>query len=572
MFSSFDLVKSLNMLMGTHAYTPTLNCEWEKVLAEIHKISSARLAYNKELNQFYRESSLQEFEEFYRTVVINYNHTKFTGEEIDQDLISDKNYMVSYTADFISFYENIEKIISKRPYTQKMIDELHFLFNNEYIKKNEIEKYEVLKKAFQQSIHECNFLRGALNELEPIVSEIQNNYKNDYSFTFEPMTQTKIKMFLKAVNRKSHLTQKLDRLMEEFGAACLFLIQEWSEMHGKDESYNILFTICEAGMDVVKMQRGRLQQAVDRGPENINNIWQRYQETYAEYLDMLAMLKLCREHPFLSSTHKKNQEQNHEGGVSKNSKKNQKRRQKLKDSKKIIVTKEEEVIDHVVKLEPVESVEPEKSVQSPTFALQSEEVDLQKLRIQAWKRKVEQFQMEKQRARMRDRREEDLRSEESKKTQEEFFVEEENQYKNASRLLKLLNKTNLELVKAMFEKPMPHCTIRYHQIEGLFGKQEDGKLPGSITFVSGSHSKICIENSVGFFDDFSALEGTANKKLVKPPQEIVGGMFKPHKSGQGNSVLPRVAIRMVCSTLAKVGITAENLARFNSDQTNSLVL
>ncbi len=149
-------------------------------------------------------------------------------------------------------------------------------------------------------------------------------------------------------------------------------------------------------------------------------------------------------------------------------------------------------------------------------------------------------------------------------------------YRNAYQLLEKLNPRNLELVESMFQKPTPHCKIRYSDIEGLFG-QEPGRFPGTITSVSGSHRKIVIQNTIGFFDEINIADNgdTGNPSLLPMYQdfqqkedslEIVGGTFKAHKSGQGGSTLPSIAIKLVCSTLERAGITAENIAQYKKEK------
>lgn len=133
----------------------------------------------------------------------------------------------------------------------------------------------------------------------------------------------------------------------------------------------------------------------------------------------------------------------------------------------------------------------------------------------------------------------------------------EHEYKNACELLSVLNSNNRALIQRMFATPTPDFKIRYQEIESLFGKDAAGKLPGVITSVGGSHRKIHIQSTVGFFDKFYVSEAKG--------AEVVGGIFRGHKSGQGNSMLPSVAIKMVCSTLEKVGLTAENIERYEKE-------
>ena len=141
--------------------------------------------------------------------------------------------------------------------------------------------------------------------------------------------------------------------------------------------------------------------------------------------------------------------------------------------------------------------------------------------------------------------------------QAEFLAKKDGaERETAFQLLSALNPNNFAVIQLVFKKPTPHNEIRYSEIKSLFGSQVEGKIPGSISSVSGSHRKICIQNVVGFFDK-------THLDKEKEVREIVGGTFQAHKKEQGGK-LPRIAIELICSTLERAGITAKNLELFTA--------
>lgn len=122
-------------------------------------------------------------------------------------------------------------------------------------------------------------------------------------------------------------------------------------------------------------------------------------------------------------------------------------------------------------------------------------------------------------------------------------------------LLQRLNSRNLNLLQALFARPVL-LNIRFDDIRNLVGS-EPGKLPGRIQQSSGSHRKLEIADTFGFFDEVnvSSIEGEATK--------AVGPLFEAHGRAHSGK-LPAVAVRMVCKTLERVGISREALDAFLS--------
>lgn len=122
-------------------------------------------------------------------------------------------------------------------------------------------------------------------------------------------------------------------------------------------------------------------------------------------------------------------------------------------------------------------------------------------------------------------------------------------------LLQRLNSRNLNLLQALFARPVL-LNIRFDDIRNLVGS-ESGKLPGRIQQSSGSHRKLEIADTFGFFDEVnvSLVEGEATK--------AVGPLFEAHGRAHSGK-LPAVAVRMVCKTLERVGISREVLDAFLS--------
>ncbi len=550
--------------------------KWEEAIAEINEIVNARISYNKELERFFLEGSLDEVEVFFKNTIENFSVSLPREERLK---FLKESMLIDISSEF-SFYDAIQKRISTQLCNQEMIDTLHFLFSKAYEMRKLSEVDELLTKQAKKNLFETRFLREALNSLAPLISEAESHYMSDHAFKFGPEIDRKRTVsVVSKVENKKHLINRYAALFEK----CNALLQKQNE---KPNDHNQeLRKELEDLRSTIIAKDSEYKESANRYP---NNIWHIYRKAYEGYVDALEVMREIEKHPLLSPDAVSMQKESSGLAVealqkSKSAKKNAKRRQKLKTAKEKMntaiagdVVEDEQVSDLAVlkmelEKESVSFVEVEDGSEERKH--KSEFVDFVALRAKAWKKEVLRLKQEKQRAMDEKNREERLYFEKQKKRAEDLLVSKvENEYKNACELLTNLNQSNRTLIEKMFAKPTPDCQIRYQEIESLFGEGA-GKLPGGITSAGGSHRKICIQSTVGFFDEFYASEANTTENVSKVPAaselenktkstEVVGGMFKAHKSGQGNSKLPSVAIRMVCSTLERVGITAENIARF----------
>lgn len=125
----------------------------------------------------------------------------------------------------------------------------------------------------------------------------------------------------------------------------------------------------------------------------------------------------------------------------------------------------------------------------------------------------------------------------------------------AVHLLKNLSHRNFQLLVDLFTRPCL-TNIRYSEIKTLVGRAS-GQLPGSIENISGSHRKLTIYQTDGYFDKI-ATDAELDTAVIAKTKEITGPLFEAHGKSH-RSKLPPIVIRMICSTLERAGITRELL-------------
>jgi hypothetical protein len=547
--------------------------KWEKALSEIHKILEARISYNKELQAFFGTASPEEVTAFLKDCV----------HDVSLRLVNHKKIMTEDVGKQIEFYESIKKIISERPHNQEMIDELHFLLNYEHEKTKAFQKTEsFLTEKGAEVLQEGAFFAEGLSYVKSLISAVEL----DYTSSFKPHWFTEKGKVKYAIVENPDQPTPLPVKYEILNRKILALYEAQKQIHasGKD--------VLKGSLKFLKKQLDALDKMISKyanvNVKNQQSFWRQYRDMYQDYCDALETFEETSDYikQFSENTNtdpKKEETAEALRAAEKKKLKNRKKREQQKKSKslkkKTVVEDENSLHLGSLKSDFLVSVEPPEHKMLPFEQAPEEtknEAELFKLKTIAWKEEVEKRKLEKKRVVDDKHTVEHLRFETQKKRTEDLLAtKKEDEYKNACELLANLNSKNRALIEQMFDVQTPHCKIRYQEIESLFGEATDGKLPGTITSVSGSHRKICIQqNTIGFFDEFYVAEANTEQQATqesaasvenkaKNEEEVAGGMFKAHKSGQGCGKLPRAAIKMVCATLERVGITADNIARVN---------
>ncbi len=570
--------------------------KWETAISEVEKLCDARIAFYEESQKFNMEATASEFESYLKSLSKSFTQGP-TSIDRNKDVQQSDNDFFSTK---ISEYQHVRNLIAEKLGYQDMVDNLYFylLMTYEEEKANESTfdsiKSDLKKKAINTRL-ESHFFRILVNILEPLISAAQIDFIKECSFKFTPKI---VKMGTKkhvAMIKTTDINVKKEQLLSSKVNALSKRITKLDDEWLKEEDFLMKY---RENANFIKDLEDKLESLLlnldskcaaynTESDESFQNL--RYRELHGAYfksLDAIEELEKCcvrlavpdkNTDDFLVLPQPKKPKQN----TSKKSK--TKRKQKPKKKKQ--QNKQHAAEVKSTALIAVDDKIAEKTIEVAPLPVQKKEdaVDTFALKTQAWIDEVARRRKEKQDVANKKLQEEREYLDVRRKEKQDYLAhKEEIDYQNARQLLEKLNPSNLAFIEYMFEKPTPHCEIRYHDIEELFG-QEPGKLPGVITSVSGSHRKIVIQNTIGFFDELNIPDVPDNVDTDTPPilpmyqdfqqkqesHKVVGGTFKAHRKGQGGSKLPSIAIRQVCSTLERAGITVANIERYKKENTES---
>lgn len=578
--------------------------KWETAISEVEKLCDARIAFYEESQKFDMEATFSEFESHLKSLSESFARglTPKNGDRDIQDIQHDNDFYSTK----ISQYQHVKNLIAEKLGYQDMVDNLYFHLFMAYEEEKAHEsifdsiRLDLTKKAINTRL-ESHFFVTLVSILEPLISAAQIDFIKDYSFKFTPKvvktgakkrvmiirtTDTNMKRKHLLVNKINALSRRIIKLDSEWPKEEDFLIKYRENANSIVDLWNKLNFLM---LDMHSKHAAYDNVERDELSENL-----RYRELHCAYFKLLDAAEEFEECYVRLAVPDKNtddflvlpQPKKPKQSTSKKTKhkqkpkkKKQKNKQPTKDKGTIILPAVEVKATALI---AVDDKIAEKTIEVAPLPPQKKEdaVDAFALKTRTWIDEVARRKKEKQD--MADRKLQEEREHlDAQRKEKQYYLahKEEIDYQNARQLLEKLNPRNLVLIEHMFEKPTPHCEIRYHDIEELFG-QESGKLPGAITSVSGSHRKIVIQNTIGFFDELSISD---NADTDTPPilpmyqgfqqkqenHEVVGGTFKAHGRGQGGSKLPSIAIKLVCSTLERAGITAANIERYRKENTGS---
>jgi hypothetical protein len=499
----------------------------QAVLREVNEITTARIDYNLKMARFFSTASPNVLKAFFIGM-------KFLSEEATKGLkilpegpqFEDlRNKLVNSTKDDARFYLYMQKIMGNGDDVNFTIDALHAWFSGQYIVESQNTTVEARNNQGLAQFHEIHFFKSCMVSLESIISDVERRFVDECNFSrgFNPANN---RIDFLADMKPNSIVQKSEKLINDF----FVLYEQCKEEFG--EKWHL-----EEMVDIDKFDKNRRLffsiKAYLKTPKEMGSVWLAYRELDEAYVYLQEEQKIFDEYV-----------------------------ESLRQDKNRLVAdlKSNEAEQPGLVLEKT-SKQTEKKVAEPirTVAKEEKPDDAFSLKIQEYKAKIERERAEKKRLKQTAKQEE-LRLLEKQKASEAALLarKEERERENAFQLLSGLNTHNFNLIKLILSKPTPHHAIRYAEIEGLFGTGLDGKLPGSITSVSGSHRKISIQQVVGFFDEY---ESVPEEKSKSSPAEIVGGTFQAHKKGH-SAKLPSIAIEMICSPLERSGITTKNIDLF----------
>lgn len=562
---------------------------FEKTINRVKQIIDARLSYNEGLKEFLNTASAHETKAFFEqccdvNFTAHFEVNKRKSVNVEKYLNAMKVKMVKVIEAQIADYQIVKKITDKKPHNQQIIDELHFQIFKQYKKGEAIENTTSLTEQGKAIAEENKFWHEALQDVECLMSGTEKEFIDTHEFKFE-LSKTKDAKdavrfsILPQTTNPRYLTNRYRVLLSENA-------QKQAEILGDSENANFARRLFSTILEDIE---NSLQEYIDSANAEPKNCWNFYRTAYKKYCEIVSGLD-----EFKGGINE-NTIQQYRTEYDKKEIRNHKRYERKKQRRKALKNLNETNIvgeeapagltlpeiapltlsnDGSTQRRQVDQNGPEEDAAVQQF------IEKSQLKTQEWKENVAQKQLQKQQALDAKNKKERLLFEEEKKRIEELSASKaEDEYKNARELLTHLNQGNYALIEQMLGGETPHCKIRYQEIESLFGASTDGKLPGKITSISGSHRKISIKNKAtdafGFFDEFYVDENITES--VNKPQAVdeverktksdivVGGMFKAHKDSQGGSKLSRVAIKMVCATLERVGITAANIARFKQE-------
>lgn len=516
-----NALEQLNVSMKSNVDTEAME-SWEKVIGAVSEVAYARATYNFRLAKFFDTCSDDEFLKFIAQILdITTSELQRKLKFFDDILSFKQSTKKGCLADF-EFYLSVKKLIRDKPHNQELIDELHYIFYSKHEYRKKIDKIKgISDNKHSQEFLEPIFLEECCNLLSQFISQAELDLVKDTTF-------------IVIGNRRpddSYLSGATLELSEEVSN---FLSKTLALME-KNTHFKELF---ESDMN-------RLTQALNIARNEIGydkNYFLAYHTIHDPWYDALAAReKIEQEFHFLTK----------------------KRNHKKKNVETNLVL-EEKTISTVIPSVCIEESERVASVVG-IEPLKEAIADQYQLRTKEFKELVMKKRAEKDALKAQKKEQENKYIQERKEVTAKLLVKEtEKKRETAFHLLERLTSQRLHLVEFMFQDPTPHNQIRYEEIESLFGMAEEGKIPGSITAVgSGSHRKICIQNTIGFFDQCSIDENRSESS------SSTGGIFKPH-GNQHTGKVPRIVVEMVRATLERVGITVENIALFrNSHQLKS---
>jgi len=499
----------------------------QAVLREVNEIAAARIDYNLKMARFFSQASPKVLKEFFIGM-------KFLSEEATKWLrilpegpqLEDlRNKFVNSTKDDARFYFNVQKIMRDNDDVHFTIDALHAWFSTQYIVESKNTTVEARNNQLLAQFHEIHFFKSCMISLESFISDVERRFADECNFSRGFNSEKNAIDFLASIKPNS-IVEKVEKLINDF----YIYYRQYNKAFGGEWHL-------EEMIDMEKFAKNRhlffsIQNYL-KTPKEMGLFWQAYRELDEVYAYLQEERKIF------------------DGYV-----------ENVRQDKNRLVTdlaenKAEKPALGVAEIRQQTAEKIEESVRP--VATEEKQDDSFSLKIQAYKAKVERERSEKKCLKQAAKQEE-LRLLEKQKASEVSLLarKEERDRENAFQLLSGLNAHNFTLIKLILSKPTPHHAIRYSEIEGLFGTGTDGKLPGSITSVSGSHRKISIQQVVGFFDEY---ESVPEEKSKTQPAEIVGGTFQAHKKGH-SAKLPSIAIEMICSPLERSGITAKNIDLF----------
>lgn len=525
-------------------------------LREIRELATARFSYNIQMARFFKNASTEEIKNF------SLKELKIFTEEkakIIQNYPEGHPFLVEVKGGFLAsaqgdakFYLQVQKAIDEDKSASDRIDLLHYLFSQRYsVESNKIQDFHAhqfshakdkkssrqelkLSSQSRNSFLENIFFRDCLNTLEPLVSDVERKFVEEFEFKFEGDIREGV--FLAKIKPNSILERCRD-----FRDELLTIAQKGTEIFG--EAWNIKGLLDDATVQNMSYFHWAEEYLGTR--EGQQDAWRAYRTLHNAYLAMREAKKIFSDYIELLKAEKD---------------------QVTIGPKPLPVL---EIVTPVVPPEPELEHEPGPKLEAssvPELEPQAllledapEPVDYFQQKTIEYKAQVQMAREEKERLKRKELLEAKRLVEQQKNAEAVLLAKkEECNRRNAFNLLFGLNSGNLQLIQLIFKKPTPHQEIRYSEIEGLFGTGMDGKLPGAISSVSGSHRKISIDQVIGFFDE----PQFSTQVLGNPSSsQIVGGTFEAHKKGN-KTKLPSIAIELIREPLERSGITEKNLALF----------
>lgn len=538
------------------------------ILQKVIALCVGRIDYNKKLQEFMQSATDKEVMDYvYQAFAITTNTKHLviqTPEQIRE------SYITGAKGDQNTYIRSL-KMIKNMPHTQSLFDELYQLFtvdyftdtsndamfSNKLLRQSKKNDKKLVKRKLKQDksskvINESIFSGECLSLLQGIISEQQRHFSEEIELYKEYIPAVgRNGIFLRPKNKNGFFL-RLDKCKNTLEALQKAIFSN-KKYHDKlDQKFNMVFTELSKKTqelnDDIKMYLMQISVGQFNSVKNIYfdlfNLFQEingFKNVLLKEIDLLKAKE--KEQAALEKTYDFISEKLTKETLSESLLDVQQDFQDLAASLNVkakisvnananpdlISTNQFALVMHSEKNVIDAKIAEEQVTQFKAY---------QACKLEAYKLKIEKYRLE---AEFR------LLQEMRISKNNESTLGESNQVTHddtlpAFVLLKGVNSTNLALINQILNPQTKGNTVSYSALETLIGFGE-GKLKGELTDSNGSHKRLTLHNTIGFFDSFDTT------------------IVKPH-GAQHQKRLSSLAIKMIRSTLIRAGINIKNLTDF----------